>query len=386
MITFKQFLESKELAVHNARPLSPVERKRAEAAAEIFTRGHELLQVSKQDFALSHVKEFRDVLLKYGKPFKFAQQMLAEIDKALDSHTKMLQSKDKLKAHMPAISQHSADLKAAFMSGNKSAMRKHREELEKRIEDIDHHVDAPATARRTIERRFSESPSIFGTTRLLKHIGEREYTKVKAIDFSQPLFTVNDFPHGRTDEFDYVLHFLLQLGPEAKPRRVTDAGDFRVSNKVRYANNGKFDKLMKLTDQYLHSNDKALIPEIKALIDSIPEIKRANDKAKLKIKTVYRGIAIGENQSSSHAAISREERRLRYVATSDSKHTAKNFALQRGHLEGDAVRHSELGAIITYSVTPDAILFDTRVIDTAYNESEILIDATRATIENIEEI
>jgi hypothetical protein len=387
VITFKEFLfESKELGVDAVRPLSAVEKKRAQAAAVVFTKAHELLELNKRSFTMEHVQEFRKVLEQYGKPFKFAQRMMADIDEMLGVHQKMVKSGEHLKTHMPAIKHHSGNLKAAFLSGDKEAMRKHKAELDKRLDDVDHNIDVAGNVQRRLERTFSESPSIFGTTRLLKNIGDTEYRHVKALNFDDQLYTTNDFPHGKTDEFDYVLHFLLQLNSSPKPRRVTDAGEFRISNKVRYANDGKFERLMKLTDQYLHSNDKELIPEIKALIDSVPEIKRANDKAKLKIKTVYRGIAIGENQSSSSVAIERQERKQRYVATSDSRHAAKNFALQKGHLESDENRRSELGVIITYSVTPAAILFDTRVVDTAYNESEILIDATKATIENIEEI
>jgi hypothetical protein len=387
MITFKEFLfESKEIAVDDVRPLSPVEEKRAADAAVIFMKAHELLELNKRSFTLEHITEFRDVLLKHGKAFKFSQEILERLDDTLAVHQKMVASAEKLKQHRPAISHHTASLKDAFMSGDRAAMRKHKAELDAKLADIDHNIDAPATGRRTIERVFSESPSIFGSNRLLRYIGADQYKHVKALDFSQTLYTTNDFPHGKTDDFDYVLHFLLQLSYSPKPRRVTDASDFRTGSKVRYANDGKFDKLMKLTDQYLHNNDKTLIPEIKALIDSIPEIKRANDKAKLKIKKVYRGIGLGENMSSSHAAIEREERRQRYVATSDSRYAAKNFALQKGHLESEDSRRSEVGVIITYLVTPAAILFDTRVIDTAYNESEILIDATKASIEDIEEI
>lgn len=386
MITFKQFLESKELSVDAVRPLSPVEKKLAHAAAEIFIKAHELLQAGKGSFNLQHVKEFRAVLGQYGKSFKFAQRMMDDIDGALASHDKMLKSNEHLKQHMPDIKRHSNNLKAAFLSGDKKAMRQHRDELEKRMADVDHHVDAAGNVQRILSRTFSESPSIFGTTRLLKHIGDAEYRQVKALDFSKQLFTTNDFPHGKSDVFDFVLHFLLQLNDSPKPRRVTDAGDFRTGNKVRYANDGKFEKLMKLTERYLHSNEKELIPEIKALIDSIPEIKRANDKAKLKIKTVYRGIGLSADDSTSQVAIERHERKQRYVATSDSQYAARNFALQKGHMESDENRRSEVGVIITYSVTPEAILFDTRVVDTAYNESEILIDATKATIENIEEI
>lgn len=386
MITFKQFLESKELGVDNVRPLSPVEEKRAQDAAKIFMAAHELLQGPKRSFSLEHVQEFKQVLEQHGKAFKFAGKLLAYIEEQLSTHEKMLKSGDKLKQHMPAISHHAKNLKAAFLSGDRNLMRAHKTALDTKFHDIDHHVDAPAAVRRSIESKFSESPGIFSSNRLLKHIGETEYNYVKALDFSKVLYTTNDFPHGKTDDVDYVLHFLLQLNHSPKPRRITNASDFRTSNKVRYANNGKFEKLMKLTDNYLHSNDVSLIPEIRSLIDSIPEIKRANDKAKLKIKKVYRGLGLSSDQSTSRVSIEREEHRRKYVATSDSRYAAKNFALQKGHLEDEDSRRSEVGIIITYAVTPAAILFDTRVVDTAYNESEILIDATKADIENIEVI
>jgi hypothetical protein len=387
MISFKQFLlESKELSVDVVRPLAPIEKKRAQAVAIIFIKAHELLGLNKQSFTLEHVEEFRKVLKQYGKSFKFAQQMLADIDRMIASHQKMVKSKELLKMHMPAIKKHSQSLKTAFLSGDKNAMRRHKAELDSRVDDLDYGVNVPRNVHRQLTQTFSESPSIFSTNRLLKRIGNTEYQYVKALNFHEQLFTANDFPYGKDDSFDHILHFLLQLNNSPKPRRITDTSEFRTNNKVRYANNEQFERLMQLTDRYLRLNDKELIPEIKELIDAIPEIKRANDKAKNKIKIVYRGIGIGENQLSSKTAIERREHKQRYVATSDSYHVAQNFALQKGHMESDENRRSELGVIITYSVNPDAILFDTRVIDTAYNESEILIDVTKATIKNIEEI
>jgi adenylosuccinate synthase len=123
-------------------------------------------------------------------------------------------------------------------------------------------------------------------------------------------------------------------------------------------------------------------------VNDIPSIKSANDSAKKKIKTVYRGIGIGEDDEGdpSRDQIIAQDRESKYVATSDSRHAAKNFALQKGHLEDSEERRSALGYIIEYRVTPDAILFDTKVIDTVYNESEILIDATKAEVVEIKEV
>lgn len=265
-------------------------------------------------------------------------------------------------------------------------MRKHAAELKSRHDDIDAHVDVPGQARRTIENTFMSMPSFFGTTRLLQHIGPRELDKVKSLDFSKPLYTAIDFPSRKTDSLDYGLYFLLQLTDSPKPRRMTDASGLRTHTKVRYAEDKAYQRLLKLIDAYLHSNNKKLIPEIISLINANPTLKAANDKAKKKIKVVYRGLGFAEGDDTSNEEIEQREHDQEYVATSLSRRAALNFALQIGHLESAESRRSNSGVIITYKVTPEAILLDTDILETVYNEREILIDARLATIESIDDV
>lgn len=386
MITFKLFLESKELAVHDVRPLAALELKRAQDMAAIFLKAHELLAHGPRGFELHHIGELRTTLLKHGKGFIFAKKMLQRLDELLVSHEKMITAGDRLQAKHAELHAGAEDLHAAFLSGDRAAMRKHKKALDAHIDDIDHHVDAPASAHRAIENEFTESPSIFGSTRLMTRIGSDELAKVKALDFTKTLFTNIDFPHGASDRIDHALYFLLQLSESPKPRRVTDASELRQHSKIKYASDKGFNELMRLMEQYLHSNDKTLIPRIVELINANPALKAANDKAKLKVKTVYRGLGFGEDDNISQKKVMAGEKKRKYVATSISRHAAKNFALQKGHLEGEDSRRSEVGVMLTYEVTPDAIVFDTRVLDVAYGESEILIDATKAKLTNFEEL
>jgi hypothetical protein len=370
VITFKLFLESKELAVHDVRPLGALE----------------LLDHGSRGFELHHIGEMRSVLIKYGKGFIFAKRMLQHLDELLASHDKMLSAGDRLQDKHADLKNGANDLKAAFLSGDRGAMRKHKKALDAHIDDLDHHVNAPGSAHRAIENEFTESPSVFGSTRLMQRIGSDELTKVKALDFSKTLFTNIDFPHGASDSIDHALYFLLQLSESPKTRRVTDASDLRQHSKIKYATDKGFNELMRLMEQYLHSNDKTLIPRIVELINANPALKAANEKAKLKVKTVYRGLGFSEDDNVSQKKVMAGEKKRKYVATSISRHAAKNFALQKGHLEDEDSRRSEVGVMLTYSVTPAAIVFDTRVLDVAYGESEILIDATKAKLTNFEEL
>lgn len=276
-------------------------------------------------------------------------------------------------------------MKKAFLSTDFKKGKVHRNELNAIITPADRHVDAPHQASSHVKRVFSHEPSFFGSTELLSYLGDSEYRKIAAIDVDQPLYTAVDFPFKKLEsDWHYIIYFLLNLSTSNVPKTIAGTSEFRTHIRVALTDNPSFEKLIKLTDQYLHSNTKSLIPEIADLINSIPSIKIANDKRKKTVKTVYRGLGFGEDENITDAQIIRKDKEFRFVATSENSYSAKNFALQKGHL--DKERNSSVGYIITYSVTPDAIMFDTKVIDTIFGESEIVIDATKATIIDIEQV
>ena len=383
--TFKLFLESKELGLLRPRPLSVVELSKTKASVSAIILIHDLVKKAKDKITPQEVIDLHKQLGKFAK-VKFVAQVLKDIEKMIHAYDRSLRSGDRILSSHSELKNNIQSMKAAFMKKDFKAGREHKAKLDAQINDVDHHINLPHKAHTELSNQFTSQPSIFGTMRLLSTIGDNEYNKVRALDFSKTLYTAVDFPSSKEDDFDYVMYFLLHLSDSPKPVRIDREHDFRLHTKVQLTNDVKYKKLMRLMDRYLHSNDHSLIGEIIKLINAIPSIRTANEKAKRSIKVVYRGLGFNEDDHPSNERILKKERERKYVATSKSKHTAKNFALQKGHLEHDDSRRSENGVIIVYHVQPDAILFDTRVVDTAYNESEILIDATKAEVADIIEV
>lgn len=383
--SFKQFMESKELGVLRPRPLSPVELKKSKAAAQAISDLFTVISKKSAEVTKADILELHKKLQANASKVKFVKRIAETIQSLIDADEKTGKAGDYILKNHKELKKDLANLKSAFMKKDFKSAAKHTKILNNHFDSIDHHVELPAKAHTILTNRYTASPSFFGSLRLLDIIGYDDYVKINNIDFSKQLFTAIDFPSSKEDDFDYVLYFLKNLADSPKPVRINSSHEFRIHSKVANASDEKFEKLQQLTDKYLHSNDKALIEPISKLIKAIPSINAANEKAKRKTKVVYRGLGFSSKDAISIKAMIENDRKQRYVATSDSKYAAKNFALQKGHLEHEDMRRSDYGIILVYKVTPEAILFDTKVVDTAYNESEILIDATKAeVIETIE--
>lgn len=384
MKTFKQFIKEHDdttLAV-DVRAVTPHELELIKDSKRLSEIIHAALQIKKLN--IDEIKKLHDDLTQFNE-FKFLNKTIKELDTLLNDHGKMMSAPEHIKQNMDQIKHHTNELKKAFLSTDFKKGKVHRNELNAIITPADRHVDAPGQARQHIKNAFTHETSIFGSTLLLHTLGDDEYETIAAIDTNKPLYTAVDFPLKRLEtDWHYIVYFLINLTKEDQPKAIDSASDFRTHIKVSLADNPKFERLLKITDHYLHSNDKTLIPEMTELINAIPIIKAANDKRKKSIKIVYRGLGFGEDEYVTHQQIEKEEKRARFVATSDSSHAARNFALQKGHL--DSERRSGIGYVIKYAVTPTAILFDTKIIDTVFNESEIVIDTTKAKIIDIDQV
>ncbi len=378
--------EKDHVDIVEVRKLKPAEIELARKLQRLVVIIHDALKTKLNK--IEEVKKFATDLKPFQNDFKFLDQaIINELEKSITSHDKMIAAKDLTKKHMPTLKNSSAELSKSFLASDWATAKIHAEKIKQIFDDVDHHVNAPEHISRILKNRFTAEPMIFLTTGLLEYLGDTEYNKIREIDLSKTLYTAVDFPIAKMkSEFHYLLYFMLHLQETPEPVSLKYYSDFRTHLRVKHANDGALEDLLKITDRYLHANDKALIPKIVALIKKIPSLDRINQKNKAKIKLVYRGIGVSDEDRMTEQKIIEHDKKLQYVATSDSRHAAKNFALQKGHLEGEDSRRSDVGYIITYQVTPAAILFDTKLIDTAFNESEILIDATKATVKEIEEI
>lgn len=388
MITFKQFLKEngdEDNHVAEVRPVTKAERHFVKETVALAKLIHEMVKKRKA-LTIADVEDFADKLQVFSH-FGFIEKIIFDIKKILKSHGAMLSSKDHLAKNIDKIKHHSAQLKSAFLDKKFDHADHHSKELKNLIDPADQHVNAPRETASIINRHFHNEPSFFGSAQLLSSLTSEDYQELEMIDVDGPLFTAIDFPFRKLeDDWHYVVYFLSKLKTDSKPIVFTSLPDFRTFTKVAHAGDENFKKLHTLVDTYLHNNDHRLIPQIVELIDLVPTIKAANEKRKNQIRIVYRGLGFGEDEYPTIASIKKEERKRQYVATSESKHAAKNFALQKGHLESDDSRRSGVGYILKYEVSPDAILFDTKIIETVFNESEILIDATKAKLIDTDQV
>lgn len=241
-----------------------------------------------------------------------------------------------------------------------------------------------ASSRDVLRSKFNpmyiENPLFFTSSKFLEVFELDEIDQVLDIDLAKTKYAYLPLPLDKQNDFQYIGYFMLHLRDNQEPVTVTGS-EVRKYLDLAYSGS-KYSELVHSIEQYLSSNNKALIPKILGSINEFPEIVKLNNEAKQTIKTVYRGIG-GE---PSVDAIKRKELSSQVVATSTSRRTAKTFALQIGHLEGSDSRRVEDSIILTYSVGPDSILLDTTIFGGIFGEGEILIDTRTAILSDIERI
>ena len=208
---------------------------------------------------------------------------------------------------------------------------------------------------------------------------EREQIEaVMNLDLNEYRYSYLPLPPDKQGDFQYLGYYMLKLRNNQEPVSITGKEAKKYFDLA--FDGSKYRELVTDITNYLHNNNKELIPKIVAGIQEFPEIAELNEKAKQGVTRVYRGVG-GE---PSITKILRQDRESRYVATSTSHSVAENFALQRGHLEDRNLRRVEDAVIITYTVGPASILFDTTIFGGLFGEGEVLIDVSKAAVEETE--
>lgn len=225
---------------------------------------------------------------------------------------------------------------------------------------------------------YIENPLFFMSSNFLESFELEQIKEAATKDLSQFQYSYLPLPPDKRDNFQYLGYYILALKDNGQPVTLTGK---QIQKYLDLAYSGsEYQSLVQLVQEYLLDNNIDNIPKILELIKSFPEIEKLNNSAKQSVTTVYRGIS-GE---PSLTQILQQERENRFVATSDMRSVAENFALQRGHLEGKDTRRVDHAVILTYSVTPDSILLDTTIFGGVFGEGEILIDTALAVFEDAE--
>lgn len=303
--------------------------------------------------------------------FKNIKQFLVNIDKDL----KELKSANEIP--IQDIEQYTKRCENALLSGNEQAFITYAQNLQQL------HINN----RNKPLRQYQFHPlhkqdwSLFGGTNgLLTHFEKEDQEKLLNFNLSKPLYTYLTIPENKLYDYEFMVWWIMHLKLNSKPVQISEN---EFPKYAEFSNSGeKFEELKKAMSDFLHSNMKELLPKIMQLINEIPEIKMVNDEKKNSITKVYRGIALDEHDSIKK--IIEQDKNTKYISTSKFEHVARRFALRIGHLESEDNRRSEEGIILTYEVTPNSILFDTKILGGIFNESEIVIDASKSKVINYE--
>lgn len=208
-------------------------------------------------------------------------------------------------------------------------------------------------------------------------------------DISKFRFTFLPLNKEHLGDFENIVYFIQNLRETNGPADLKRASEIRDYVQYTESTRPEYKTLTELVDKYLHGNDKKLIPHILELLKQFPVLNDLNEEKKAEIKTVYRGIPdVGhEDEKGREVHLNQQmvldkEKKEKFVATSKTRYSAENFAKNKGHLDANA--HVPSGWVLVYAVTPNDIVLDTDVFGGIFGESEVLINAQTATLEDIE--
>lgn len=368
-------LESQEVINADMRPINALER-------DTLKKFQEIVSIVWEFGGEGEFDEFKEKVVPYLK-YPFAEHM----KKYIDDVSAFQKAKGKVKDGPDLLRQHGETYEkvlAEFKRGKISHDIKKLQKLNSDIVKVVRTVSSVAKEKFYNPYKLSGARAFFGGRDvLIDDFGKDELEAFKNTDLDKPLYTYLNFPKKKLRSFEDLLYFMRELSESPKPKRI-GKGMIKTYSAFLNDDNVKTDyvEFIAKVDSYLYSNDNKLIDEIMTGIKKYPELVKANEKSKRRIKTVYRGLGFYyENIPKGKDAVLKMEKKNKYVATSESRHVAERFAEMRGHLESR--RRSEMGYVIEYVVDRDSIILDATIFGSPYGEGEILIDATKAKVKNI---
>ena len=325
---------------------------------------------------LRSLEEFKSLKakLKQYQSVPFVRPIFAQIEAINRAYIEKYQSQRQLKKQN--ISAPLAAVMAAWNTKNISAILQAARPVSALVAQHQRATAEPLQGK--FNPYYIENPLFFISASFLEMFEREQIEAVMNLDLNEYRYSYLPLPPDKQGDFQYLGYYMLKLRNTQDPVSITGK-DAKKYFDLAFSGS-KYQELVTDITNYLHNNDKALIPKIVAGIQEFPEIAELNEKAKQGIERVYRGVG-GE---PSVTRILQQDRATRFVATSTSHSVAENFALQRGHLEDRRTRRVEDAVIITYAVGPESILFDTTIFGGLFGEGEVLIDVTKAAVEETE--
>lgn len=244
--------------------------------------------------------------------------------------------------------------------------------------ELTRYTDAYIKASRDISREVSNplnkaNPMIFGSKNFMFKFEQDEVDQILSKNLSEFKYTMMPQSQTNAEDYQYMAYWIMQL-KDTDEDVVLNAGNLKKYAEYVY-DTPEFKEYLKKVKSFLSDNKRSLLPEILEELQLYPSLKSANDKQKQKIDTVYRGIgfyAEDHDDTMDENDIMAEEKKRRILSTSKRKYVAQNFEHMIGHMESG--RRSDVGYMITYELTSEAVLLDTNIFGGIFAEDEVIID------------
>jgi hypothetical protein len=352
----------------------------ATAFQEIVNLGLEAFPSKGKGTDLAKYKIFKKSLIKYSN-YPFVKPIMQKVKEWDIELIDIFQAKRHALTKNQEILKMSANLTNLFLSGNIDSAYEYAKSIENTVaNNKKRNYDVNSYIGKKHNPLHIENPLFFGRYGLLNQFEKDDMIDIKNKNLNEYKWTYLSLPENKMSDFEYIVHWIQELKNNPNPVELSP-GLYNKYSEFTYSSS-EFEELKKTLEQYLHGNNKNLIPKIIELLNKIPDLNQTNEDQKEKITEVYRGIAIEEGTTKKN--IVEQEKRNKFVATSKRRYTAKKFAFRLGHLESMENRRSDYGAIITYETTPDSILIDTSILGGVFGESEVIIDVSKAKIKDID--
>lgn len=357
-------------------------------------------------------KNFKRILKesKHFANYPFAQDVIAWLKEYEHHMTTIIQSKRTMNHTISQLHSLTDQMHAAMKS-------KDLDQYKILGRQLKHYNEQYVMAKKDLNKEsdirnpfYKKSNWLFTLRGLLKNFDETSIKHIIALDMDKIWYTYLSIPDSKIDDWEFIAYFALHMKPSAEPVKLTEY-EFQMYQHFAY-NGPDFEELTKNLTDYMRTNSAASMLKVLELMKKFPGLIDENNEKKKHIKEVYRGVNLDtddddheyeedtndfdEDEEDSgrerfplrddlddktKKRIIKKDRAREYVATSEWKNAAKNFALQKGHMTAD--RGNKAGAVIAYDVAPKDIILVVDIFGSKWGESEVIINPRTAKVAKI---
>jgi len=334
---------------------------------------------SNKDYDKVNYKNFKKELEPY-KEFPFSEDIFYEI-KAIDKEIRNInKSRKQVKTVTKGFNSKLKGLTNSLFKGNVKSFIAKAEQMDSINQSIIKASQSRTAVVKHIRNPLERITNILShPTGVLKDFSLEDMKDVYSVDLNKFKYSYLNFPKNKLNDFEYLVIFIQRLRNKKNATRISYEA-FEEYSDFLYQKKENWGKLKEKVKKFLYDNDKKLIITILKELDEFPELKATNEKLKKEIKEVYRGVP-GKGSSPNKKNIDEildTDKKSKYTSTSKWYGSAENFAKQKGHLFGP--RNSKWGLVIIYKVTPSNIILDTEIFGSVFEESEVIVNTSKAKV------